>query len=171
MCRTQTVYCPPKRGKSSFLLGEQSFLCEGDDIKIIRPEFLDAAIYHSRGACLALRDTDTQWKALNNLAFFLALQANPANGYYARSLAADLLMEYGRRERHPEILNTYGCVVGAYSTYFEQPAAEIANAIRLLRSLVDDNRVYEADKQKARRHLKVLTGLCTSGNPSVGLGG
>ena len=123
-------------------------------IKIERMDLLELAITNTQNALVILKDTPKKWTAINNLTFYLALQAAPRNGPTAKNMAEKLLEKHSLANE-PEFLNTYAKVVATYSTYFEKPQNTLRQARDMLQEIITTD-IKKSDKDNALLHLRAL---------------
>jgi len=126
-----------------------------DRIDVERKDLLELALHFTRSAYHLLQDSPRKWGAINNLAFYWALDGNPVNGPEALKLA-EKLREHHSFTNKPEFLNTYAKVVATYSTYLDDPQRSLREARDMLQEMLGDDAVNEYEKKNARRHLEVL---------------
>lgn len=126
-----------------------------DGFEVNHPDLLRSAIGSTRDALQLLRGTPIEIKAKNNLAFYLALKTDPIYGREAVGLAEELHV-YGSQTENLTMLNTYGAVVAAYSTYFPDPGKALREARDLLQAITERENVDPMEKKNARRHIIAL---------------
>jgi len=133
------------------------FLC--GQLRKVNPDFLDQAIELSRDAYKNLPDGDGgKIGALNNLAFYLSVRGNRADGDESVKLAR-LLRQYYGEMGNVEHLNTYAAIVATYHDVFPDPHREIDEALLVLDTVLRNIRIPERSKQNARKHKRKLKAI------------
>ncbi len=125
-----------------------------DRIKIERQDLLELAIANTQKAFDRLQDKPAKWVAMNNLAFYMALDGDPSHGPTARDLAEQLLERHSLTSK-PGFLNTYARVVATYHTYFKEPQTTVRQARDMLQALIVSD-IKKSDKENALLHLRAL---------------
>lgn len=114
--------------------------------------YLDEAIKFSRDAYDELPDNSPHKDmAMNNWAFYVSLKADPADAAEAMQIGTQLRNRYPRT-RDPDDVNTYASIVAAYYDRYDDPRAAVDDALELVKTMIQDDSVAEADKANARRH-------------------
>jgi len=139
------------------MAGFVGFLC--GKLRDTQPEFLDQAIAFSRDAYKTLPVKErAKVAALNNLAFYLSIRADAADGNECVELARLLRRHYGETG-NLEHLNTYASVVAAYHNAFPDPQRELEEALDVVDAVLSNRTASKRHKSNARRHKKKLEGI------------
>jgi succinate dehydrogenase hydrophobic anchor subunit len=142
------------KASTGIFFGVASFEYAGDEIKILRQDFLDMAIAQCDSSLeLLVKDSAIRWKVMNNLAFLLAIDNKLANGRRAQELAQELR---AKLPRDPNTVNTCAKVVATFHRFFPSPRVAILEAREILEELLGSRKISESEKENARRHLVAL---------------
>lgn len=125
-------------------------------LRTVKPPLLNQAIDFSRNTYQKLPEEDAaKIKAINNLAFYLSLRADPTDGVECTELARLLRQNYSKTGRIG-YLNTYAAVVATYHTAFADPQHELEEALAVVDTILNNTTASQHHKDNALRHKKRL---------------